>query len=74
MTDISCGVVYKATLASLVLFRSYCYVQLLGQHKMFIEQDKHILLLDEILMKICHAVKIRKFEMAQIVRNKWLTM
>ena len=26
MTDISCGVVYKATLASLVLFRSYCYV------------------------------------------------
>ena len=26
MTDISCGVVYEATLASLVLFRSYCYV------------------------------------------------
>ena len=26
VTDISCGVVYKATLASLVLFRSYCYV------------------------------------------------
>ena len=26
MTDISCGVVYNATLASLVLFRSYCYV------------------------------------------------
>ena len=24
--DISCGVVYEATLASLVLFRSYCYV------------------------------------------------
>ena len=27
VTDISCGVVYKATLASLVLFRSYCYVE-----------------------------------------------
>ena len=27
MTDISCGVVYEATLASLVLFRSYCYVK-----------------------------------------------
>ena len=26
MTDISCGAVYEATLASLVLFRSYCYV------------------------------------------------
>ena len=26
VTDISCGVVYEATLASLVLFRSYCYV------------------------------------------------
>ena len=26
VTDISCGVVYKATLASLVLFRSYRYV------------------------------------------------
>ena len=26
LTDISCGVVYKATLASLVLFRSYCQV------------------------------------------------
>ena len=26
VTDISCGVVYKATLASLVLLRSYCYV------------------------------------------------
>ena len=26
MTDISCEVVYEATLASLVLFRSYCYV------------------------------------------------
>ena len=26
LTDISCGVVYKATLASLVLFRSYRYV------------------------------------------------
>ena len=26
MTDISCGVVYEATLAFLVLFRSYCYV------------------------------------------------
>ena len=32
---------------------------------MFIEQDKHILL-DEILMKICYAVKIRKFEMAKL--------
>ena len=29
MTDISCGVVYEATLASLVLFRSYCYVILI---------------------------------------------
>ena len=28
VTDISCGVVYEATLASLVLFRSYCYVAL----------------------------------------------
>ena len=28
MTGISCGVVYEATLASLVLFRSYCYVAL----------------------------------------------
>ena len=27
VTDIFCGVVYEATLASLVLFRSYCYVQ-----------------------------------------------
>ena len=27
LTDISCGVVYEATLASLVLFRSYCYVK-----------------------------------------------
>ena len=26
VTDISCGVVYEATLASLVLFRGYCYV------------------------------------------------
>ena len=26
LTDISCGAVYKVTLASLVLFRSYCYV------------------------------------------------
>ena len=26
LTDISCGVVYEATLASLVLFRSYRYV------------------------------------------------
>ena len=26
VTDISCGVVYEATLAFLVLFRSYCYV------------------------------------------------
>merc|ERR1711923_617537 len=26
VTDISCGVVYEATLASLVLFRSYCSV------------------------------------------------
>ena len=26
VTDISCGVSYGATLASLVLFRSYCYV------------------------------------------------
>ena len=26
VTDISCGVVYKATLASLVLFQSYQYV------------------------------------------------
>ena len=26
VTDISCGVVYEATLASLVLFRRYCYV------------------------------------------------
>ena len=26
LTNISCGVVYKATLASLVLLRSYCYV------------------------------------------------
>ena len=25
VTDISCGVVYEATLASLVLFRRYCY-------------------------------------------------
>ena len=30
VTDISCGVVYKATLASLVLFRSYCYVVIKG--------------------------------------------
>ena len=29
VTDISCGVVYEATLASLVLFRSYCYVVLI---------------------------------------------
>ena len=28
VTDISCGVVYEATLASLVLFRSYCYVSM----------------------------------------------
>ena len=27
VTDISCGVVYEATLAFLVLFRSYCYVE-----------------------------------------------
>ena len=27
MIDISCGVVYKATLASLVLFRSYRYAE-----------------------------------------------
>ena len=26
MTDISCGVVYETTLASLVVFRGYCYV------------------------------------------------
>ena len=26
VTNISCGAVYEATLASLVLFRSYCYV------------------------------------------------
>ena len=30
VTDISCGVVYEATLASLVLFRSYCYVAFKG--------------------------------------------
>ena len=29
MTDISCGVMYEATLATLVLFRSYCYVTFL---------------------------------------------
>ena len=32
VTDISCGVVYEATLASLVLFRSYCYVAPDGLH------------------------------------------
>ena len=30
VTDISCGVVYGATLASLVLFRSYCYMDFLA--------------------------------------------
>ena len=36
VTDISCGVVYKTTLASLVLFRSYCYVTLWIKEKDFL--------------------------------------
>ena len=41
VTDISCGVVYEATLASLVLFRSYCYVS--RQIQSFAPQNPRIL-------------------------------
>ena len=40
MTDFFCGVVYEATLAFLVLFRSYCYVGIAGILKKKDEKQK----------------------------------
>ena len=41
VTDISCGVVYEATLASLVLFRSYCYVSG-SRGKRYLKEDVEV--------------------------------
>ena len=42
LTDISCGVVYEATLASLVLFRSYRYVHSLQSKRFFARFDNNV--------------------------------